>query len=633
MKLSGRIGKWKRIFAAATIILLTACVEIGFNRPAILDGYEELNLSQYMETEGTGEDQSYVIEYRPSEELFVKQLKICGIFSTGDYTVKCIIRNDFDQEEEYSVTDTVHPWFTEFYTNINKQITSIRITLPGSCCSEIWSVSVSDQVEINKYRVVLVCLVLILLYIIFFEPAFRKKTEYFFLLFSLSFGGFLLLSGQPRCNAWDEQTHFQNAYLLASGRTVEWNEAAEWMKAAKTVKCNTKAEYAQLRKVMDEKGKNITAVEKNGNMGITHASVGYLPSAIFLKIGMCMGLPFSELVLFGRMGNLLAYILVMFWAIRLAKRKKLFLFFVAMMPTPLFLACSYTYDSVVFSFVTLGVVLWANEMFSEKTRYRKGPFILSLFLILAGGVTKIVYVPLVVIWLMAPWIKQIGKKKKMAAGVGVLTVCAILGVIVVSYWLLPILNGNRFFADMRGGETDLAAQLFSMLRHPLASVKMLVRDIFSLDNFRNSGIAAYNNFFAGNLMFLNYYLLGVMGDKWCIILIPIMTVLLLYREEGMENQRMMGRKQQVFMIMVLLLVIGIIWISMYLVFTPVGSTQIAGVQARYYLPLVYFAALLIQNRKISITADGEGMAKMTMTAALVLEAVSLYEFMQKGRLF
>lgn len=87
------------------------------------------------------------------------------------------------------------------------------------------------------------------------------------------------------------------------------------------------------------------------------------------------------------------------------------------------------------------------------------------------------------------------------------------------------------------------------------------------------------------------------------------------------------------MIMVLLLVIGIIWISMYLVFTPVGSTQIAGVQARYYLPLVYFAALLIQNRKISITADGEGMAKMTMTAALVLEAVSLYEFMQKGRLF
>ena len=66
---------------------------------------------------------------------------------------------------------------------------------------------------------------------------------------------------------------------------------------------------------------------------------------------------FSVLYALGKIGNLLIYILVMFWAIKLAKRKKLFLIFVALMPTPLFLAASYTYDTIVFSFITLACVL------------------------------------------------------------------------------------------------------------------------------------------------------------------------------------------------------------------------------------------------------------------------------------
>ena len=51
--------------------------------------------------------------------------------------------------------------------------------------------------------------------------------------------------------------HFQNAYRLASGRIVKWTEAAVDIKDVSSVKCNTKAEYAELRKYMDEKGKEL----------------------------------------------------------------------------------------------------------------------------------------------------------------------------------------------------------------------------------------------------------------------------------------------------------------------------------------------------------------------------------------
>lgn len=626
-----RIKRYKRIIAAALILLLAVCGEIGFNYWSFAEGYPETDLSSAIRTEGTGEDACFIVEYQFPEGLFVKQLKLAGRFSEETYTVDGIAVNQFGKEEEYSKTDTAHPLLSECYTNLNKRIRSIRITLPCGQETALESVSVSNQVEFNKYRMVFLAVVLLLLYCIFFEPIFRKKAETFFLLFSLTFGCFLLLSGQPQCNAWDEQTHFQNAYSLACGETVEWSEAAEWMREGKTVKCNTKAEYAQLRNIMDEKGETIASVENRGSLGIQHDFFGYLPCALFLKVGMGLGLSFSKLVLFGRLGNLLVYCLVMFWAVRLAQRKKWFLVFAALMPTPIFLACSYTYDSVVFSFVTLGVVLWANEMEASEDNRKNGRVFLSLFLILAGGMVKTVYLPLLLIWFMSPQIRRLGKKEKRMVWIAA-AVCAAAAAVLFLRWLQPILNGTRVFADARGGETDMAGQLFSMLEHPWASIRMFVKDMCSLDNFRNSGIAAYNNYFAGNLLFLNYYLLGVMGDKWCIVLLPVITVLLLYREEGEDSGILLKKSQQFFLILLVAAAVALIWLSMYLVFTPVGNGQIAGVQARYYLPLLYPAAYAIQNRKLYVKAGSGGIAKMTMISALLLEAVSLYDFLLKGRL-
>lgn len=41
-----------------------------------------------------------------------------------------------------------------------------------------------------------------------------------------------------------------------------------------------------------------------------------------------------------------------------------------------------------------------------------------------------------------------------------------------------------------------------------------------------------------------------------------------------------------------------IWLALYLSFTPVGENEIRGVQARYYLPLIYMLfALLPWNKK------------------------------------
>ena len=48
------------------------------------------------------------------------------------------------------------------------------------------------------------------------------------------------------------------------------------------------------------------------------------------------------------------------------------------------------------------------------------------------------------------------------------------------------------------------------------------------------------------------------------------------------------------------MVIAMIWTALYLSFTEVGKTVIAGVQARYYLPFIFVLYLCFHNDKINV---------------------------------
>ena len=185
------------------------------------------------------------------------------------------------------------------------------------------------------------------------------------------------------------------SYKLSFTKNIDWTEAALNIKNINTVTCNTKAEYAELREYMNQAGKVHVYTEKKENIVPSYTVLAYVPQAIFLKLGRIFHFSFSLMYAFGKIGNLLLYISVMFWAIKIAKIKQLFLLFLTLMPTNLFLASSYTYDTVVFSFFTLGCVIWVNEMFfyESKTSAKKIIFMILLFTI--GSFSKAVYIPII----------------------------------------------------------------------------------------------------------------------------------------------------------------------------------------------------------------------------------------------
>ena len=77
----------------------------------------------------------------------------------------------------------------------------------------------------------------------------------------------------------------------------------------------------------------------------------------------------------------------------------------------------------------------------------------------------------------------------------------------------------------------------------------------------------------------------------------------------------------------------LIWLSMYLSFTPVGENQIDGVQARYYLPLLYLAVILVSGKKAVVRAEYCRMAKLTLLSVNILQIAMMYEVVLKNRMF
>ncbi len=188
-------------------------------------------------------------------------------------------------------------------------------------------------------------------------------------------------------------------------------------------------------------------------------------------------------------------------------------------------------------------------------------------------------------------------------------------------FVLPVISntvsGNiAYGGDSRGGDTSVVRQLVSMVKHPLASIRLMFGSIFQLDNFRNLGNIDSDNYFFGNLMFLNYASRGTLADKWSILLLPMLTLLVFQKEKGSSRLANCEIWKRILMWGIFLITVMLIWSAMYLSFTPVGEASIAGVQARYYLPLIYLGALLLSNSKIKVEISKYGLAKLSFIVAI-----------------
>ena len=366
--------------------------------------------------------------------------------------------------------------------------------------------------------------------------------------------------------SWDTESHYRMALETSYLGDVHLTQADRLVinVAADTLLKNDGRANFQNMGILTLASDNIIE-SYNANVSLAH-----LPSALFLALGRLVHLPFIFNFMFGKLGGLLCYTMLCYFAMKKLKTGKFLLAVIALLPTNIFLACNYSYDYWVTGFSILGIAYFVGELqnYDQKVSAQSS-IVMNMSLGLAC-IPKSIYFPMLCLPFLMPKRKLENRKKYYG-------ICILALVVVVAVFLKVALTETGGTGDLRGGSgIDPSGQLeyiFSdIINYAWILVRFLFAEYFTITNLPNA--------------FSNYAYIGVAGTT-CIAFLLIILMLLFDREEKYSKENKSGWLTRIFVILLFVGGSALAATSMYIAFTPVGYQTVLGCQARYMLPLLY----------------------------------------------
>lgn len=474
------------------------------------------------------------------------------------------------------ITDTNNLTLDISATRINSNVESIVITFPDSAKGMVIdNISYSNVANVNVRRLFIVISIVFSIGLIVAIPRlFTEHIEYGFLVTALVMGVALITMLPSQKVAWDEEYHFIHSYNMSiTGKVVEAPLVSYYgddTAVSSLLYPQTSEEYASMNAYLD--GENLyDNPEYETKASFELKDIGHIPSAIGIGIGRLFKQPLSVLYRLGRIFNLLAYVAITFFAIRHTKICKKIMTVIALLPTTVFLAATYSYDAVLIACAFLAAA-YMFTVFADKeskmTWKTYGIIMVSMFVVCG---IKMLYAPLLIALLFVPKDRFANSKTRIIMKSSIF----VLFLAVMAIMLLPTLvstsTGAEAAGDARGGSTSASGQLKYILSNPGGYTKLLLSSI--VRNFAD-------------------YTVGTSIYGWFAHLGPfsvssIITVVVMFFAVTDTNEGITLTKWPRIIIGILSFgIICLIWTALYMSFTPVGMGEILGVQARYYMPII-----------------------------------------------
>ena len=420
----------------------------------------------------------------------------------------------------------------------------------------------------------------------------QGKVELVFLCLALSFGSFLAL-GLPGVTgvSWDDQIHYDRAlgvsylgypeadfrsielvYLPWAGKKVDYNQidSVVWSDN------NFSFDYERTEDAFFERDGFRTPVRDVSLNNLYF--IGALPSAMGLWLGRLLHLPLKAIFILGRWSNLLAFVLVMTMAIRIAPTCKELLAVVGLLPTSLFLASSYSYDPVVTSFIAIGIALFCREYFNRDSCLTFSNLFLILGSLFIGFASKPIYCVLLGILLLMPKTKFNSDKEHFAY----ISLVVSLGLLMAASYLLPLMFSSSAQAgDARGGSNvNSVEQIKFILSNPAKYFSIL--GSFLAQYLSPKQADSYSVFYAYlGIATSHYKFLSAVPFAVLASTAAIGSVRNSFDEKGFSFA------SRIWMLFLVIFDVALVATALYISFTPVGFHTINGCQPRYLLPLIY----------------------------------------------
>lgn len=324
--------------------------------------------------------------------------------------------------------------------------------------------------------------------------------------------------------------------------------------------------------VDNEKEFEVTSVCNLTFFGYIPNFVGVWLSSVFFK---------NVIISFyiGRLFGLIFFISSLYLSVSfIDKNYRNILYVYGLLPMVIHQVSAFTYDVLIFCLIPIIFSIFINDFLTVTSlKYNHKNFFVFSFLILFLSMVKIVYLPLFFFYLVVnlKWFFRLKDKSKR---IRYFLVCffVYLSVILLSFFVsnLLVLKVGSTYPNL----VNPSLQKEILVHDPIYFIQVLLKTVCSNWEFYfKTFIGVYgwmDSPLNNTLIFYSFFTL---------------FVILIYRISS--KFRKITWLELFFFLLSLMIVLFLIFLSMYLVYTPVADTEILGVQGRYILVLFPFLIL------------------------------------------
>ena len=414
----------------------------------------------------------------------------------------------------------------------------------------------------------------------------KHKIENMFLNFAIPVGLLFIVFMLPTYTP-DASSHLWRSYEISQGTLItkidENGDSKTTVPEIMSInRENVLTKYSVLNKLLEsEEAKDYDNTIQVDSPSKGYAFVFFVGYAIGLAIARILSLNIFVGLLLARLINFIVVLALGYYSIKKIPFGKILLTTYLMIPMMMQQSTAFSGDSIMNATIIL-FISYTLYLAFKKEKILKKEKIIFLILTAFVGLSKITYIPLIGIGLIiANRRKEMPKKEIITLGILTIVVCC--GSMLILNMCTRGYTNETANAYLEKAGVNSSEQLKGIISNPLHYLKVLWND------FKVNG-EFYTFSFIGQYM------------GWLSITVPvsylIFYIILLFASIFVENNKqVLDWKERIWMVVLALGMAVLIITGLYLEWTGVGSMTVAGVQGRYFLPIIILILLSICQKE------------------------------------
>ena len=459
--------------------------------------------------------------------------------------------------------------------------------------------------RVLKFNVIALGLSVLIIGLSLFIYTRKNITPEKLFLYTVPFICLLFLIIMPMYRGHDENRHMLRIYEISEGHLLtEVHDNAVGTPLPKVVIDGTGKYWREemtYNDILDLKDTKIDYSDKkitNMDTVAIYSPIQYIPQAIGMVFSRLISDNLLSMLYVSRLFNLIVCIILLYLSIKLIPFGKLLVYLIAILPLSIEAFSTMSPDGITISLSILLIAYILNIIFKkDKVVQKKDVIIISIMSVIIA-LCKIVYVPLVAAILLIPSSKFKSKKSK------VLVSTFIIGISLIANLIWFKISTSYLEIISNGSSTD---KIINVLTSPISYLRMLLYTI----NYNGS---TYMERLFGSVLAMGEFV------KLYFAVPFIFSMFFLFESAtNKELKKRFSKFQNIVIFLIILIVIGLVFTSLYVQFTDETSMTISGVQGRYFIPILLLIGLLLGNLKIYNDYDEKNKMKLYGIVTLALQ--------------